>query len=51
MDANMTTASDLFAKDLRHAVAVGAEHGIVLATSAVASHFGNQVYLVREHAP
>jgi 3-hydroxyisobutyrate dehydrogenase-like beta-hydroxyacid dehydrogenase len=51
MDSNMTTAADLFAKDLRHAVALGAERGIVLATSAVASHHGNQVYLVREHAP
>jgi len=51
MDHNMTVASDLFAKDLRHAVAVGAEHGIVLAASAVASHFGDQMYLVREHAP
>jgi len=51
MDTNMTTAADLFAKDLRHAVALGSEHGIVLAASAVASHFGNQVYLVREHAP
>ena len=51
MDSNMTTASDLYAKDLRHAVALGAEHGVVLAASAVASHFGNQVYLVREHAP
>ena len=51
MDSNMTTAADLFAKDLRHAVALGSENGVVLAASAVAAHFGNQVYLVREHAP
>lgn len=51
MDSNMTTAADLFAKDLRHAVALGAELGIVLATSAVTSHYGDQVYLVREHGP
>jgi 3-hydroxyisobutyrate dehydrogenase len=51
MDTNMTVASDLFAKDLRHAVALGAEHGIVLSASAVASHFGDQMYQVREYAP
>ena len=51
MDNNMTVAADLFAKDLRHAVALGTEHGLVLAASAVASHFGDQMYLVREHAP
>ena len=51
MDSNMTTAADLFTKDLRHAVALGAEHGVVLATSAVASHYADQIYLVREHAP
>jgi len=51
MDSNMTTAADLYEKDLRHAVALGAELGIVLATSAVASHYADEVYVVREHAP
>jgi hypothetical protein len=32
-------------------VALGAEHGIVLSASAVASHFGDQMYQVREYAP
>jgi 3-hydroxyisobutyrate dehydrogenase len=51
MDTDMTTAADLFAKDLRHAVALGAERGVVLAASAVAAYCGDRVYLVREHAP
>jgi 3-hydroxyisobutyrate dehydrogenase-like beta-hydroxyacid dehydrogenase len=51
MDTNMTTAADLFTKDLRHAVALGAEHGLDLAASAAAIPFADQIYLVREHAP
>jgi 3-hydroxyisobutyrate dehydrogenase len=51
LDANMVTAADLYAKDLRHAVALGAEHGIDLAASAAAIPFADQIYLVRDHAP
>jgi 3-hydroxyisobutyrate dehydrogenase len=51
MDTNMVTAADLFAKDLRHAVALGAELGLDLAASAAAVPFADQVYLVRDHAP
>jgi 3-hydroxyisobutyrate dehydrogenase-like beta-hydroxyacid dehydrogenase len=51
MDRNMVTAADLFAKDLGHAVALGAEHGLDLSTSAAAIPLADQVYLVREHAP
>jgi 3-hydroxyisobutyrate dehydrogenase-like beta-hydroxyacid dehydrogenase len=51
MDATMTVASDLLAKDLRHAVALGAETGIVLPASAVTATAGDQIYLVRQHSP
>ena len=51
MDENMTVAADLLAKDLRHAVALGAENGIVLPASAVTATAGDQIYLVRQHAP
>jgi len=46
----MVTAADLYAKDLRHAVALGAEHGLDLAVSAAAIPFADQIYLVRDHA-
>jgi 3-hydroxyisobutyrate dehydrogenase-like beta-hydroxyacid dehydrogenase len=51
LDANMVTAADLYAKDLRHAVALGAEKGVDLAASAAAIPFADQIYLVRDHAP
>ena len=51
MDANMTVAADLLAKDLRHAVALGAARGIALPASAVTANAGDQIYLVRQHAP
>lgn len=50
-DADMATASDLFGKDLRHAVDLGAELGVDLPVSAAASGLGDQVYVVRDHAP
>jgi 3-hydroxyisobutyrate dehydrogenase-like beta-hydroxyacid dehydrogenase len=50
LDANMVTAADLFAKDLRHAVELGADLGVDLAASAAAVPFADQVYLVRDHA-
>jgi 3-hydroxyisobutyrate dehydrogenase-like beta-hydroxyacid dehydrogenase len=49
LDANMETASDLLAKDLRHAVALAAALGIVLPASAVTAGFGDQIY--RVHRP
>ena len=51
LDANMVTAADLYAKDLRHAVALGADLGVDLAASAAAIPFADQIYLVRDHAP
>jgi 3-hydroxyisobutyrate dehydrogenase-like beta-hydroxyacid dehydrogenase len=51
MDANMTVAADLLAKDLRHAVALGAACGIDLPASSVTATAGDQIYLVRGHAP
>ena len=50
LDANMVTAADLYAKDLGHAVALGAELGVDLAASAAAIPFADQIYLVRDHA-
>lgn len=51
MDANMTVAADLLAKDLRHAIDLGVKSGIALPASAVAAAAADQIYLVREHAP
>jgi 3-hydroxyisobutyrate dehydrogenase-like beta-hydroxyacid dehydrogenase len=51
LDANMTVAADLLAKDLRHAVDLGAKSGIALPASTVAAAAGDQIYLVRQHAP
>jgi 3-hydroxyisobutyrate dehydrogenase-like beta-hydroxyacid dehydrogenase len=49
LDANMATAADLFAKDLGHAVDLGHQLGVDMATSAAAIPFADQVYLVRDH--
>jgi 3-hydroxyisobutyrate dehydrogenase len=51
MESNMTTAADLFGKDLRHAVDLGAELGLDMPVSAAARDLGDQVYLVRDHLP
>src|SRR3954454_22727725 len=51
MDANMATAADLYTKDLRHAVALGAELGVVMDTSAAAAPHADEVYRVGDHAP
>jgi 3-hydroxyisobutyrate dehydrogenase-like beta-hydroxyacid dehydrogenase len=43
---HMVTAAALMEKDLRHAVALGAELGLVLPGSAVAAGFGDEIYQV-----
>lgn len=49
LDANMTVAADLFAKDLGHAVDLGRGLGVDMAASAAAVPYADQVYLVRDH--
>lgn len=50
-DANMDTAADLLAKDLRHAVALAAEHGLVLPAAAVTAGFADDIYLAHHRSP
>jgi 3-hydroxyisobutyrate dehydrogenase len=45
-DEHMVTAAALMEKDLRHAVALGAELGLVLPGSAVTAGFGDEIYQV-----
>lgn len=46
LDADMRTAADLLAKDLRHAVALGAELGLALPASEVTAGFADAIYRV-----
>lgn len=46
LDADMRTAANLLAKDLRHAVALGAELGLALPASEVTAGFADAIYRV-----
>jgi len=50
LDANMLVAADLLEKDLRHALALGAERGVVLPATAVAATAAERIYRVRAFA-
>jgi 3-hydroxyisobutyrate dehydrogenase-like beta-hydroxyacid dehydrogenase len=50
LDANMLVAADLLAKDLRHALALAVEHGIVLPATAVTATAADRIYRVRAYA-